>query len=134
MIVRKTQPQRAAVRSGRSAFTLMEVLIVTAIILVLAGVASIYVFKYVEDARVTAAHANIKTLETAVNAQALQNGGVFPETLQEILPRIQGASETALIDPWGNPYQYTHQDINGQHRAVIQTTAPDGTIITNIRP
>ena len=55
MLIRPLHPPRATAtrlrRVPRAAFTLLEVLIVVAIIVVLAGVSSIYVFRYLEDAK-----------------------------------------------------------------------------------
>ena len=51
MLVRPNTASRVA---ARSAFTLLEVLIVVAILVVLASVSSIYVFKFLHDAKVDA--------------------------------------------------------------------------------
>ena len=90
----------------RVAFTLMEVLVVAVILVIMAGTASIFVFRYLEDARKDRAQMDIQTLETAVKTYALRHQGQFPENLEQVLEYIQGASQSNLFDQWGNRYQY----------------------------
>jgi len=123
--------QRRAAR--RAAFTLMEVLVVAVILVIMAGTASVFVFRYLEDAKKDRAQMDIVTLTTAANTFKLRNSGQPPENLEQVLPYVTGQSESNLIDPWGNRYQYQVTEINGQQMIVISTTAPDGTPINNIK-
>jgi len=119
----------------RSAFTLLEVLIVVAILVVLAGVSSVYVFRYLEDAKVNRCKADVKTLTTAAQAFQVQYQ-VPPDSLQSLLtppagrPYLESAEN--IIDPWGKPYQYNAQGTqNGGLKPDIWTTTPDGQTIGN---
>lgn len=116
----------------RVAFTLMEVLVVAVILVIMAGTASIFVFRYLEDARKDRAQMDIMALEKAAKTYTMRNQGQFPENLEQVLPYIEG-SESNLFDQWGNRYQYQVSEINGQQRIVISTTAPDGTVISNVK-
>src|SRR3954453_22212587 len=80
MVIRPPHTPRAA---RRAAFTLLEVLIVVAIIVVLAGVSSIYVFRYLEDAKEGRAKADVKTLEKAATSYELKIGQL-PNSLQAL--------------------------------------------------
>jgi general secretion pathway protein G len=125
--------------SRRAAFTLLEVLVVVAILVILAGVGVVATTRYLEDARKSKAQLGAKGLEQAVMAYYAnpQSGNNYPENLNELLaPPFGGSSflkngQEDLIDPWGKPYQF--QFITGQDGAqmpLVYTTAPDGTPIS----
>lgn len=130
-----TQQGLRAVR--RSAFTLLEVLIVAMIILILAGAGGLTVMKYLEDAKQSRATADIKTLSTAAQAFQIKNSSP-PQTLAELAqPPAEGGRayiETTEIlrDPWGNPYQYDAAGPkNSGNKPDIWTVTPDGKTISN---
>jgi hypothetical protein len=65
---------------------------------------------------VARAKVDVQTLDKAVQTYIVKNGK-SPATLQELTQRTPdgGAAllkETALIDPWGNPYQYDPNQLN----------------------
>jgi general secretion pathway protein G len=105
MLVRTTQ--HAAVRS---AFTLLEILVVVAIIVVLAGVGGYYLLPRVDEARLGTAKGQLRMLTEACDNYSMNNGS-FPPSLQALsqpqpnggLPLVQ---VDALKDPWGQPYGY----------------------------
>ena len=66
MVLRQAQAQARAV--ARGAFTLMEVLVVVAILVVLAGVGGVVYIKYLDKAKEDAARTQIKVLDEAVMA------------------------------------------------------------------
>ncbi len=125
MVVRPSQPARV---SRRSAFTLLEVLIVVAILVVLAGVSSVYVFRYLDDAKVNAAKAGVKAIEKAAQGYEIAHG-TLPQTLQELVQPPSGGrpyiEQQAMLDPWGQPYQYDPSGSrNGGLKPDVWTTAP----------
>ncbi len=124
-------------RALRRGFTLMEVLVVVAILVILAGTASIFVFRYLDDANANRAQADLRTLTAACTAYKIRNGD-FPETLTELWQPSDGStkpyveSEAALYDPWRRPYQYDPSGPNnGGRNPDIWTTTPDGQVIGN---
>src|SRR5438552_14081125 len=132
MVVRPPQPTRAATRS---AFTLLEVLIVVAILVVLAGVSSVYVFRYLEDARIGRAKADCATLAKAAQAYEIQFGQL-PESLQQLVQPPVGSKPfvdpDALMDPWNKPYQYDPQGAHSNGlKPDVYTVTPDGIQIGN---
>jgi len=134
MIIRPQSPPRVV---RRTAFTLLEVLIVVAIIVVLAGVSSIYVFRYLEDAKEGAAKSGIKTIETACISYELKIGSL-PGSLNDLLqppdggkPYLQGGAES-ITDPWGKQFQYDASGgRNGGQKPDVWTTNKEGVMIGN---
>ncbi|MBI3821052.1 MAG: type II secretion system protein GspG [Planctomycetes bacterium] len=123
-------------RRQRSAFTLMEMLIVVAIIVALAGVGVFALMPMLTGGQKDAAYAQIKGLQAACQAYAAKNGGNFPAKLEDLLqkdgngngPYLQNSD--AIYDPWStknNPRPYTY-DPTGQKN---NGTVPD---ISTINP
>lgn len=95
----------------RSAFTLMEILVVVAIIVLLAAIATPYFMGRFEDAKKSRALVDCKTLAETAETFKLKYGDA-PQALAQLTQ--PGADGTApfieakfLIDPWGHEYQYT---------------------------
>lgn len=85
-------------RQAAGGFTLLELVLVVALIAILGSLgASIYA-GYVEEARIHRAIQEIRNIELFVSDFA-SDRGFFPENLADV-----GADE--MLDPWGNAYQY----------------------------
>ena len=82
----------------RRGFTLIELVIVIAIIGVLCSIAIPAYYSFIEKAKITKAVSDIGTLERGILEWKMDNGDL-PLTLEKI------ASDN-LLDPWGNPYQF----------------------------
>ncbi len=80
-----------------SGFTLIELMLVVAIIATLAAIAIPSYRSYVDKVKISRAIMEIKTLELELTADELD--GYLPASLAEI-------GRGNLRDPWGNPYQY----------------------------
>jgi general secretion pathway protein G len=117
-------------RRRRMAFTLMEMLIVVAIIVALAGIGVVSYFALFADSQKDVAAIKIKGLSTACDAYRLRNGSL-PASLQDLYPKYIEDPD-ALKDPWGKAYTYdAGGGNNGGRHADISTIAPDGTVIGN---
>ncbi len=79
-------------------FTMIEMLIVMAIIGTLLAIALPMFQTALDKARITRAIGDISTLQTDI-ASFEAGGKGLPETLADI-------GRSTLMDPWGNPYQY----------------------------
>jgi general secretion pathway protein G len=110
MIIRKQSSKLA-----RAAFTLMEMLVVVAILVVLAGAAVPIYLSYLDGAKRDRARLDIKQIESAVEAFYLENNE-YPADLRVLtLPganRRASFEEKNLYDPWGHPYLYEPQNLN----------------------
>jgi general secretion pathway protein G len=96
----------------RAAFTLMEMLVVVAIIVVLAGAGGVIYMRHLDDAKKDTARSQCKILGQTASAYQLKYGD-FPASLEALTqPTADGGKPflepSALIDPWGRPYQYAN--------------------------
>jgi general secretion pathway protein G len=129
-------PDRRREQNPRSAFTLLEVLIVVSIIVILASLGGMYAFRAYEDAKVN--EAKVKAISIAKAAEGFRlNNGNYPNDLNELVHPPSGRPYLApdeLVDPWGKPYQF---DPAGGHnnglKADVFTTTPTGELVGNWR-
>jgi len=110
--------QRDATKAAvRSAFTLMEMLVVVAILVVLAGAAVPIYLNYLENAKVDRCKADVKALTQAVQAYNTRYGD-YPQSLEVLTTRNpqDGSKATlsreSLLDPWNRPYVYEPHTIH----------------------
>ena len=89
-------PRSAA--ATRAGFTLIELMIVLAIIATLVTIGMPVVFRALHIAKETGATEEMRTLQIEILAY-LNTQGKLPDTLDDV-----GMGN--LRDPWGNPYQY----------------------------
>jgi prepilin-type N-terminal cleavage/methylation domain-containing protein len=100
----------------RSGFTLLEVLVVVAILVILAGVASISVFQYLERAKVGRAKNDMLAIKKAYETFYTQNLR-WPQDPSEVYSLLEQGQQ-AFQSPWPNViYQVQLQDMQ----------QPDGT-------
>ncbi len=87
-------------------FTLVELMVVIAILAILATTVGIYVFGALDDADQAKAKAEISNLKTAVKMYRIKNKRL-PNTLDEVAQFLDPPK--VPLDPWGNPYLYTKE-------------------------
>jgi len=91
-------------------FTLIEVMIVIAIMGILASIGVPNYIKYRENARIAVAITEIKFIEKEIATYVVENSEL-PEDLSEI-------GMDKVLDPWGRPYTYLKiegNDDNGKN-------------------
>src|SRR5437763_16154840 len=98
---------RQARALARAAFTLMEMLVVVAILVVLAGASVPIYLNYLDSAKRDRVKIDTKTLETAVEGYYTRFGD-YPPSLDALTqPAPDGSKATlereAILDPWGQP-------------------------------
>ena len=133
--------RRRAMRR-RAAFTLLEVLVVVAILVILAGVGVVATTRYLDDAKKSKAQLQAATIYKAMEAFHLNpnSGGVYPSSLQELTNPPWGGSSflndpvADLTDPWNQQFQIQQSQANDnsvQGKPLVYTKAPDGVVISN---
>ena len=92
---------------NNAGFTLVELMVVVAIIAILATIAGFKFMSALGTADTTKAMAEIKALKTAVTAYMLKNQRKLPDSLDQVAEFME--NDKIPDDPWGYPYQYTKE-------------------------
>jgi len=79
-------------------FTLIEIMIVMAIIGTLSAIAAPNYLKYISKGRIALAISDIRIIEKEIMIYSI-NSGEFPDSLSDL-------TNGGITDPWGNLYQY----------------------------
>ena len=91
-------------RNGKSGMTLIEILVVIALLGVLAGVLVRSVSGSVDVGKIAAAKLFCDTtMKGAIEAYKLSHDGKYPSQLSDLEDFL---GDAAPKDPWGNPYRY----------------------------
>ena len=120
------QEKRIAREALRQGFTLIEILVVVAIIGMLGAVAVPAYMNYLADARVATTRSLIANVDVAVKSYNMKHGK-YPDSLEVLQePQEDGGDpwlEGEAVDPWGNELKYEKQ---GKKRPKITSAGPDG--------
>jgi general secretion pathway protein G len=107
--------------SDEAGFTMVELLVVLAIVALIASLAAPQVLRYLDTARVDTARAQIRNITAALELYYVDTGGypgsdeglralaIAPASVERWNgPYLKGAD--ALLDPWGRAYEYQSSD------------------------
>jgi general secretion pathway protein G len=107
-------------RANDEGLTLVEMIVVLAIIALVAALIVPNVIGRPDQARVTTANTDLKTIGAALKMYRLDNGD-YPTTAQGLKALVEKPTQSPVpsnwsaegylpqmpVDPWGNPYVYT---------------------------
>ena len=113
-------------------FTLVEMLLVITIIGILAALVIPKMVGRSEQARLTAVHADLSSIKTALDAFEVDNG-YYPKSLQDLLQQPNNAKnwhgpylDKFPQDPWYNNYIYYYPGKHNQNSYDLLSAGPDG--------
>ncbi|HEU4648246.1 MAG TPA: type II secretion system major pseudopilin GspG [Gemmatimonadales bacterium] len=106
-------------RARRAGFTLIEILVVIAVLGILASLVAPMVFGHVSDAKVSAAQSQIEIFNLALDAYRMDNDD-YPSTAQGLAALVEPPTgepparrwrgpylrKGVPLDPWGRAYVY----------------------------
>lgn len=105
--------QRDPLRNQRSreGFSLAELMVVIVIIGLLATLVVPNVMKSLGSANIGKAKADINSIWQALDNYAIEHGGRYPDTLDQLIEKDESGRayldlDRLPIDPWKNEYQY----------------------------
>jgi general secretion pathway protein G len=114
-------------------FTLVEMLLVVAIIGILAALVIPRIVGVTDKSRITAVQADIKGgLKTALDRYEIDNG-YYPRNFNDLVQAPSDAKhwsgpylDALPVDPWGNPYIYYYPGKHNQGTYDLLSVGPDG--------
>lgn len=121
--------------ASRSAFSILELLLVLVILSILAGIVGVRFAGQSNNARIRAAQVQMANLETALKSYEIQLGR-FPTTQQGLDALFEAPSgvenwdgpymdKRVDADPWGNPWQYRSPGVRNADYD-LYSFGPDG--------
>jgi general secretion pathway protein G len=126
IFIPRTEPRRAR----RQGFSLAELMVVIVILGLLATIVVPNVVGYLFKANIAKAKTDIAAIEQAVTTYAVENGGRYPESIENLVQPdengktyLQGYTSVPL-DPWKNEYVYSPPD--GTRDFLITSYGKDG--------
>ncbi len=106
-------------------FTLVELMVVLAIIGILTSIVAVNVFKQKGKASVKSAEISLKAIEQQLGMYQA-NANQYPKTLQEL---VNKGDLTSIKDPWGINFYYTpiySDDGSRVAKYILFSSGPDG--------
>lgn len=105
----------------RSAFTLVELMVVVVIVGIMATVVTVSVTDYLVSGKQNAARSEVAQIKNALElfytefSRYPSNDEGLAMLTQSTPAHPNGILQGDLLDPWGNPYQYIYPGVHGTY-------------------
>ncbi len=107
-------------------FTLIELILVTVIIGILAGMVVTTYGGRVQETQIRAAKGDIASYGNAIDLYALDHNDIYPQTLEDLVSGDRNYVKEIRPDPWGNPYNYVPATNAKKADYQVFSSGPDG--------
>jgi len=128
--------KRRIPRKGQRGLTLIEILVVVAILGMIAGIVGITVANQLGEARIDTAKVQIKNIGDALELYKVKFNK-YPTTAEGLDALVsppegrQPLMETIPSDPFGQDYLYVYPGTHNQSKFDLYSKGPDGTADTD---
>jgi general secretion pathway protein G len=117
-------PQLPARLASQRGMTLIEIMVVVAIISLILGGVGVMAFNRFQDARLSTARNETTTIQGAIEQYRVTKRGKCPKSLQDL--KAAGFINKIGKDPWGNDYDFK---CPGEKMTVdVVSAGPDGAL------
>jgi len=120
----RTGAARRAVRAVQSGFTLLEIMVVLAIIALLAGGVGAAVFRSFRRAQVQTARLRVKAARDATSQFMIDNSSACPHGVEDLVNQ-KYLDRSNSKDPWGKDLIFKCPGTNDTDSADISSAGPD---------
>lgn len=115
------------VRAARKGMTLVEIMVVIAIIGMLTSVVAVGVVGYWDDANVSTTKLQMGRMSEALTTYAASHKQKYPTTSDGLgAAKKYFPNQEIPVDAWGNPFQYYSPGTHGAHDYEIISLGKDG--------
>jgi general secretion pathway protein G len=121
--VRFRKRAMAAARAAESGFTLLEVMVVLAIIGLIAGGVGLTVFNQFKKGQVKVAKTTVGEISGAVQQYMMENNSECPKGIEDLVAKKN--LKKAIKDPWGREFVIKCPGTNDTDGADISSGGPD---------
>jgi general secretion pathway protein G len=114
---------RRARRRNQRGFTLLEIMVVLAIIGLIVGSVGVMVFNRFKKAQVSTAKTRVTQVANAVTQYMLDNSNNCPRSIEELV--AQKYLQKGMKDPWGKDFILKCPGTNDTDGADVSSAGPD---------